>query len=1098
MESTLIGRHPYAAASIIYQITHKIMNIKKHIFGLLLSGLMSMTLATAQDAPRWMRYPAISPDGHTIAFCYQGDIYTVPTSGGTATRLTTHDAYDYRPVWSPDGQKIAFSSDRNDGAYDIYIMSSRGGAAKRVTTHSTTETPLFFSPDGKYIYYTAHIQDPASSALFPTGTLNELYKVSVEGGRTTLELATPLAEGVMTRDGKSIIYEDVKGSENKWRKHHTSSVTRDIIRYDFASATYTPIIDWKGEDRNPVLSPDGSTLYFLSERSGTFNVFSSTIDGRNVRQLTDFKEHPVRFLSCAQDGTLTFGFDGELYTMRDGDRPRKVGVTVLNDTELSRVQDLRLPTGVTDADISPDGKQVAFVIRGEVFVTTADYATTRRITNTPAEESSVTFADERTLVYSSKRNGRSDLFIARIDRKEEANFPNATIITEELLMPDIKGEKMHPSFAPNGKDLAFVLDRAKLMVYNIDTKSLHQITDGTYQNNRNGDMTFTWSPDSRWLALEIVMNNHEPYYDVAIVSATEANGKIHNLTQSGYFAMNPRFVMGGDAIIYSSEEYGMRNHASWGSMSDVMIVFLNREAYNKFTLSKEDYDLLTDAEKKAKEEEEKNKKDDKSGDVKGEKKIKFEPDNIHRRILRLTPNSSDLGDAYVTDDGKTLYYLSAFEGGYDLWKTDLRKGNTELLNKLDGPSFSMMPDAKGENLLLVSGRQMKMMKLSSEKLSNVTFNADMKLHPFEERAFMFEEVRREEGDRFYVKDMHGVDWAALTDHYEQYLPYISNNQDFSEMLSELLGELNVSHTGSGYRGPNTAAKTAELGLFLDFTPDRRGLRVEEVIVGGPFDVYSSKVKAGDFLIAIDGVRITEDMDIFPLLAGKAGKPTLITFAGSGGEWSERIKPISSGTLSTLLYKRWIEQRAAEVDRLSRGRLGYVHIPSMDDDSFRKVYADLLGKYYQREGVVVDIRYNGGGRLHEDIEVLLSGTKYLTQEVQGKYYCDMPSRRWTKPSIMVTCEMDYSNAHGTPWVYRHMGIGKIVGMPVPGTMTSVNWVTLQDPSLYFGIPAVGYKTAEGFYLENHQIEPDIRVPLNFNKALDGHDIQIEAAVAELLK
>lgn len=1075
------------------------MNIKNCILGILFSCIASVTLASAQESPRWMRYPAISPDGSTIAFCYQGDIYSVPTQGGVATRLTTNESYDYLPVWSPDGEKIAFSSNRNDGAFDIFIMSAHGGTAKRVTTHSTTERPLFFSADGKYIYYTAHIQDPASSALYPSGALNELYKVPATGGRTTLELATPLAAGVLTSDGQSLIYEDKKGFENEWRKHQINSVAKDIIRYDFKSKKYTPLLIWEGEDRNPVLSPDGKTLYFLSERSGNFNVYSADLNGQNVKQLTQFKEHPVRFLSAAKDGTLSFGYDGELYTMRPEAQPTKVNVKILNDIEIDQINDLRLLSGVTSADISPDGKQIAFVIRGEVFVTSADYNTTRRITNTPAEESSVTFADDRTLVYASKRNGRSDLFIAKIDHSEDANFPNATVIKEELLMPQVKGEKMHPDFAPNGKDLAFVLDRARLMVYNIDTKSLMQITDGTYQNEKDGEMNFVWSPDSKWLALSLVMNHHEPYYDVAIVSATEPNAPIHNLTQSGYFAMNPRFVMGGNAIIYSSEEYGMRNHASWGSMNDVMIVFLNREAYNKFKLSKEDFELLSEAEKKAKEEEEKDQKKDKSADATEEDKtIKIEFDNIQRRIVRLTPSSSDLGDAYVTDDGKKLYYFAAFEGGYDLWMTDLRKGETSLLNKLDGPSYSIIPDDKGKKLLLVSGRQMKMMDLSSEKLSSISHSAEMKLRPFEERAFMFDEVRREEAERFYVKDMHGVDWKALTDHYEQFLPYITNNFDFSEMLSELLGELNVSHTGSGYRSSNDADKTAELGLFLDFTPNSQGLRIEEVVVGGPFDTYLSSVKAGDYLVAINGERITKDMDFFPLLAGKAGKRTLFTFSSGGREWSESVKPISAGALSSLLHKRWVEQRAAEVDRLSGGKLGYVHISSMDDSSFRKAYSDLLGKYYQRDGVVVDIRYNGGGRLHEDIEVLLSGTKYLTQEVQGKYYCDMPSRRWTKPSVMVTCEMDYSNAHGTPWVYQHMKIGKVIGMPVPGTMTSVNWVTLQDPSLYFGIPAVGYRTAEGYYLENHQLEPDIKVPLDFNEILNGHDTQMKAAVQELLK
>lgn len=364
---------------------------------------------------------------------------------------------------------------------------------------------------------------------------------------------------------------------------------------------------------------------------------------------------------------------------------------------------------------------------------------------------------------------------------------------------------------------------------------------------------------------------------------------------------------------------------------------------------------------------------------------------------------------------------------------------------------------------------------------------------------MYDYVRREEGERFYEAGMHGVDWGALTNHYERFVPYITNNHDFSEMLSELLGELNVSHTGSGYYAPNTAPRTAELGLFLDFTPDAKGVRIQEVIVGGPFDIYTSRVNAGDYITAIDGQKILPDTDLFPLLEGKAGKSTLVSFTSPSGEhWDEVIKPITKSKLNTLLYDRWVAQREEEVDRLSNGRLGYVHIPSMNDASYRKVYAKALGKYYQRDGIVIDVRYNGGGRLHEDIEVLFSGKKYLQQEIRGKYYCDMPSRRWTKPSVMVTCEMDYSNAHGTPWVYQHMGIGKVVGMPVPGTMTSVNWVTLQDPSMYFGIPAVGYKTKEGYYLENHQLEPDVKAPLDFAKVLKGNDTQMETAVKVLMQ
>ena len=203
-------------------------------------------------------------------------------------------------------------------------------------------------------------------------------------------------------------------------------------------------------------------------------------------------------------------------------------------------------------------------------------------------------------------------------------------------------------------------------------------------------------------------------------------------------------------------------------------------------------------------------------------------------------------------------------------------------------------------------------------------------------------------------------------------------------------------------------------------------------------------------------------------------------------------------INNLLYNRWIKNRAADVERLSNGRLGYVHIKSMNDGSFRDVYSDILGKYNDKEGIVIDTRFNGGGRLHEDVEILFSGKKYLTQVIRGRESCDMPSRRYNKPSIMIQCEANYSNAHGTPWVYREVGLGKLVGMPVPGTMTSVSWTTLQDPTLVFGIPIVGYRTNRGNYLENSQLEPDFKVANSPETIIYGVDSQLKVAVEELLK
>lgn len=1076
-----------------------------------LLGTFFATIAwsgVAQERPLWMRYPAISPDGKEIAFSYKGDIYKVSAQGGQAVRLTTNEGYEKSPVWSPDGSKIAFTSTRNNAGVNIYIMSSTGGVAKQLTTHSTAETPYTFTPDGKSVVFKAHIQDPHTSALFPTARLSELYAVSVNGGRPEQIIPTPAEAVSYSKDGSKFLYQDLKGFENDWRKHHTSSVSRDIWEYDLKSGKHRFVVQHDGEDRDPVYSSDGKKVYFLSERKGgSMNVYETDINGNGetVKALTSFKGDPIRFLSTSKDGKLCFGYAGEIYTMTPGQKPQRVNISVA--TDISDVQDRRLfLQGYQSASISPDGKQLAFISRGEVFVTSVDYSTTKRITNTPSGEQSVTFgADNRSIVYASDRSGKWDLYKATIVNKNEQNFPNATIIKEELLIPGNKVEKMHPAFSPDGTEVAFVLGRKKLAVYNLKSGKIREITDGSTQHGEDGDMNFEWSPDGKWFAISYVARNHAPYYDIGIVSA-KGGEPIFNVTNSGYFDMNPHWAMDGNAIIFHSERYGMRNHASWGSQSDVMIAFMNREAYNKFKMNEEEFELFSEEEKNIKKEAEEKEKKEKKGKKEEDKKkapekkdLNIEFDNMEDRIIRLTPNSSALGDAIVTKDGKKMYYLSAFEGGYDLWSYDLRKRSTKLLRKMDSGGAQFQMDKEGKQIFIL-GAQPQKMTVAGETFKPISYQAEWKTDLAAEREYMFNVVKREEALRFYDAGMHGVKWDELTKHYSRYLPYISNNYDYAEMLSELLGELNVSHTGSGYRGSGASEPTAELGLFLSWEKGKDGLLVDEVITGGPFDNFRSKVKAGDIIEKIDGEDIKAGEDYFPLLNGKIRRNISVSFYSpkSKERWSETVKGISSSQLEDLLYKRWVKQRADEVDKLSKGRLGYVHIPSMGDPSFRTVYSEVMGRYYDREGIVIDIRYNGGGRLHEDLEVFFTGKKYLQQQIRGKDYCEMPSRRWNHESVMVMCEADYSNAHGTPWVYKHLGIGKLVGMPVPGTMTSVNWVTLQDPSLYFGIPAVGYKTAEGIYLENYELHPDVKVRLDFDKALKGKDTQMEAAVETLLK
>lgn len=1059
---------------------------------LALLSLVAYMQVEAQSEPNWMRYGAISPDGKTIAFTYKGDIYKVPSSGGSATPLTFHEANDLMPIWSKDGKQLAFASDRF-GDFDVFVIPAEGGEAKRITWHSAPEYPYSFSADNKSVIFGSTRMDMASNRTYPTGSQPELYKVGLNGGRVEQVLSTPAEWVSFSNTGQYMLYQDKKGGENQWRKHHTSSIARDIWIYDNSAKTHKKITNFNGEDRNPVFTDGDKAFYYLSEESGSFNVHKMALEGGKSQQLTSFKKHPVRFLSLANDGTLCFGYDGELYTMKGNGKPQKVSVSIVADARTNNTRIVPVSGGVRDMAVSPNGKEVAYIFRGEVFVSSVDGGITKRITNTPEQERLVSFSpDGKTLLYTSERGNSWKIYETKKQRAEEPYFYASTVLNETAIIAN-NNENYEPSYSPDGKEIAFIENRMTLKVYNIASKQTRTIlTDKELFSMGDNDQYFQWSPDGKWFLFDYAVPGIAPG-EVGLVSA-DGKGNVINLTESGFNDSRAKWIMGGKAMMWFSNRDGLKSVAqSGGAQADVYAMFFTQESFDKFKLSKEDAALV-------KEMEETKAKADTSKKATAKKdSVIFEWDDMTTRKAKLTIHSSQMSDALVSKDGENLYYLARFERGANLWTTNLRTRETKMLVPLNAGGGSMVWDKDQKNIFLLANGGISKIDPNSGKRESVGIGGEMTLDVAAERQFMFEHVWRRTKETFYTKTMHGVNWDSYKADYEKHLPHIGNNFEFSELLSELLGELNVSHSGSSYGSFNPGGDaTAALGAFYDQQYKGVGYKIEEVIKDGPLDKAGLNIKAGMIIEAIDGETITADTDLPIYLNRKAGKNTLLLVADGNTKREIIVKPISTGEENGLLYKRWIKRNQDEVDRLSNGQLGYVHIPGMNDGAYRTTYEEIMGKYVNRKGIVVDTRFNGGGDLVADLAMFLSGKKFMDYTTDTRSNGFEPNFRWTKPSISIANEANYSDGHCYAYAYKELGIGKLVGMPVPGTCTFAGWESLQDNSVRWGVPPLGVKGLKNQYLENYQTEPDIKLMNEYDIVIKGRDQQLEAAVNELMK
>ncbi|MBU3743881.1 MAG: peptidase S41, partial [Sediminibacterium sp.] len=688
------------------------------------------------------------------------------------------------------------------------------------------------------------------------------------------------------------------------------------------------------------------------------------------------------------------------------------------------------------------------------------------------------------LLYATERGTSWDVYTCKMVRKEEPYFYASTVLKEEPLLATA-AEEFQARFSPDGKEVAYLENRNILRVINLASKQIRTLLPaGRNYSYADGDLDFSWSPDSKYILADDMYFGFGGAHSAVI--AAQGNTPILHPVNSGFGENNPKWGLEGKIITWANNKDGRRSLAYQGNREvDIYGLFLDQAAFDEFRLSKDEFALL---------------KEQKS--AKKDSTALWSPNfgGIDTRKVRLTINSAGISDYALSADGSKIYYLASFEKGYDVWVSDTRTRETKILAKLGAGGSKLELSKDGKSIFVVNNGSI--LKIDDAgKTTPVSINTEMTLDATAERAYIFEHAWRQVKAKFYDPTIHGINWKMYHDAYAKFLPHISNNYDFQELLSELLGELNGSHTGGRYSPqPLNPDNTAALGLLYDETFTGTGIKVMEVIPEGPADMAKSKIRPGVTIEKIDGESVNGGEDWSRLLNRKAGKFTLLSGKdAAGNSWEESIKPISFGEESALMYKRWTRKMYQIVDSISKGKVGYVHVQGMNDGSYRSVIDEVMGKNKNKQAIIIDTRFNGGGWLHNDLLTLFTGKTYLEFAPQGnKVPPTEPMDRWQKPSCVLMGEGNYSDAFIFPYIYKAAGVGPLIGMPVPGTGTAVWWETQIDPTLVFGIPMVATIGKENRPTENLQVEPDIRVPLPYEEFLKGRDVQLEAAIKEMLK
>lgn len=1075
-------------------------NMKKFGFLFLFSALALSAIAV--DGSTFARFPALNPDGSSIAFSYQGDIWTVPIDGGKASRITIHQAYESHPRWNPDGSRIAFSSNRF-GQNDLFIIGSGGGLPKRITFHSAGDRVTDWSATGDLVF-------ESNRNYRQVEWDGELQRISSDGGTPVRLMDAIGSEPVISPNGRFIAF--VRGACRIAREAYQGSANRDIWLYDTETSTFIQLTTFEGQDYHPVWGDD-RTLFFISARSGKYNIFTIDLDEDGMLfsepyQVTNEEEDQIRFFDVSNNGqTIIYEKDVNLYVInRTKGESQKINIDIATDYRFDPYENKTFRDQVGDYQVSPDGKFSAFIIHGEVFITEnhKEKSLTMNLSNSPYREKDVSWLNDSALIFSSDRNGRYDLYLVKSSDPDQTDLLK-TLKRELVQLTSADEDEHSPVISPDRKQIAFVrggnYGKMNFIVADIDHK-------GGISNEKilvdswNAPSRVRWSPDSKWLAyaLEDLTFNGEIYIHVADGSMEPVNVSMHPRRDYA-----PVWSRDGSKLGFISA----RNNQD----DDVWFVWLKKEDFQK---TKQDW------EEEEEEEPEKpnGKKDDKDNGKSKSKKddvpepIQIDFENIHERLVQLTSLSGNEGNLAISKDGKTFYFTTRTPGkaGRDLFQIKWDGKEMKEVTKGGKNPNSVKLDPKGKYLYMNTKGKLSRISTSGKELENLPIAAKMKIDYQAELDQIFEEAWRALRDGFYDPGFHGRDWDGLKAKFKPYCMEASTKTDFMYMYNTMLGQLNASHMGL-YGQDREKTQSERTGLLgIDIVPQERGVLIQHVIPDSPADKIASKLNAGDIILSVNGEDITADINFWSLLANTSDEKVLLGIQDRNGSQREVvIRP--AGNLRAELYNEWVKERRELTDEYSADRLGYLHIRGMDMRSFERFERELTAVGHGKEGIVIDVRFNGGGSTTDYLMAILNVKQHAYTIPRGadttlannknyrEYYpfsTRLPFFAWNKPSIAMCNENSYSNAEIFSHAYKNLGIGTLVGRPTFGAVISTGGVGLIDGSRV-RMPFRGwFVKADDTNMDWVPARPDIEVFNSPDHKSKGIDEQLQKACEVLLQ